>query len=258
MDIMKHGEETAEEIEAAFVGVNNGVAALSECRRTRPTLISGTGRSGTTALARCFLNSDDVKFVTQDETDGSNLEVAELNKALAAHDKVAWAEFIRKSSEEVAHDFVFKNPRFEIHALREDSDDFSEVLRDCNVIVMTRDPFLVATREWSIHARRNAEEKGRTFGDHVRKCCAVLGLSMKGAIELSKSMGVLLVSYEKLITQPQQVADEINVWFGRERLTKKAIPKSIMPNNPYYLERQTLGWMRQMKDMKERRARGER
>jgi len=251
MDIMKHGEETAEEIEAAFVGVNNGVSMISKFRRRQPTVICGTGRSGTTALARCFLNSDDVKFVTQDETDGSNLEVIAMNKATVECDAEAWRAFKEEHAVDDS-EFVCKQPRFEEFIVKDE--DFKSVWTGANIIVMTRDPHLVATRQWSI----NMHQSGKTFTEHVASCFAIARRSIMCAAEMSELCGVLFVSYEKLITQPQQVADEVNAWFGRERLMKKAMAKSIMPNNPYYLERQTLGWMRQMKDMKERRARGER
>lgn len=241
--------ETSEEIEEAFVGVNCGVAAISEFRRDQPTLICGTGRSGTTALARCFLNSDDVDFVTEDETDGSNLETISIGHAARQGDAEAWHEFRNNNPKR----FVCKQPRFE-HFVQQ-HEELQNVWDGANIILMTRDPLLVAMRQWSISAEQCAAP---SFQAHALTCFNMSRKAVIDATAMSDRCGVLFVSYEKLITMPQKVADEINAWFAEERLTKKAMAQSIMPNNPYYLERQTLGWMRQMKDMKERRARGER
>jgi hypothetical protein len=240
--------ETVAEIEAAFVGVNDGVAVISACRIGKPTLICGTGRNGTTALSRCFLNSDGVDFVAEDLSDGSNLETTAMNLATKNHDREAWATF----REQHSSDFVCKQPRFE-HFASEDS-DFASVWNDANIIVMTRDPLNMALRQWSI----NGANLEKTLEEHVVSCFSVARKSVIEAQSLMKNCGVVFVSYEKLITIPQRVADALNEWFSEERLTKKAMAQSIMPNNPYYLERQTLGWMRQMKDMQERRKRGER
>ena len=223
---------TPEKVERAIVGINHGVTAMTEYRHGRPTLITGTGRSGTTALARCFLNSPGVEFVTSDESKGSTLEHP-LGKMINEREANGAAGALEDIERGVARDFVFKYPRFDFLTGQYD-DEFPNRLEGCNLIVMTRDPVLVAARECTISSKLS-------FSTHWKSCIHQSAVALRGIEKLTQSMGVLIVSYEKLITIPLLVADDINAWFGSEKLTKDGVNGSISPNNVHYLERQALG-----------------
>lgn len=231
-----HRPETDEQIAAACVGVNYGTFHISGYRQGNPTMICGLGRSGTTALATCYLRSSD-GFVTDDTSIGSNLEIVGMNAAISNRQADVLAAFREKTVEEYDPSFIFKNPAYEI--VMRSSPELRDAWHGANLILMCRDPLVVSMREASV-ARDDERCRTQHLMDAANRCAA----SMAGAIEASTTMGVTVVSYEKLIQFPQEIAGRLNTWMGEVRLNPSICEDAVVPNESTYIQRQTLGKMR--------------
>lgn len=230
-----HESELSDEVREQWVGYNIGVTPLSSYRADQPTMICGVGRGGTTALARCFARSPEVKFVTDDppQARGGNLEIVTINIAIGSGDGKSLEDFKSNTRENYAKNFFFKNPSFEIQRRMHVS--LHRAWSGANIIVMTRDPHAVAARELS------TQNDDRTVDEHVNSAAARCASSLAGAVECAADMGVLLVSYEKLITVTDDVVAQINAWTAFDFINAKVAKNVVNPNNDYYIRSVTLG-----------------
>ena len=231
----KPGQETEEEIEEAFIGITNGVMPLSPFRDA-PTMICGPGRGGTTAMATCFARSPNCRFVTDDDSRGANLEVVGMNRAISSGNHEVLRAFRERTEREYCPRFFFKNPGFEIHQRK--CPELLNVWSGANLIVMSRDPLCLTQRELSVTNDRR-ETKEHLYASANRTLS-----SYSGAVMCSEFMGVAVVSYEKLVVNPEEVARSLNEWMGIEVLVPSQVKRLVEPNNYEYIRRQTLGKMR--------------
>ena len=217
------------------IGINTGVLFLSNYRKGNPTLICGMGRGGTSAMAQCFVSSPNAKFVT-DNPNGANLEICHINKAISENDFLSLYEFRKKTSEEYADNFFCKIPCFE--QLGKHKPEFQKSWHNGNLIVMTRDAVALMLREMSLL------ETDYDAADELIKAQSRNQSSYLGAIECAKTMGVAMVSYEKLITSTSFVVKQMNDWFCEKILDTEKATDAIKPNNENYIRLQTDGILR--------------
>ncbi len=232
-------EVTEEEFLENHVGVTSGVIPLSPYRSQQPSMICGPGRGGTSALAGSFVKSGVCNFVATDLSDGGNYELKDINTMLI--DKVsggaAFKKFRQETQKNYAKDFMFKTPSYEM--IQRANPELTEAWSGANLIVMVRDPVCLAMREYSVEIDRKRNQER-----HVEAATRRVTSSIKAAYELSDRMGVVLVSYEKLMLATSEAFDSINSWLGKEFLIERNCIKFLVANNPSYLKRQTLGLAR--------------
>jgi hypothetical protein len=217
------------------LALNPGVLEVAAYRKDQPTLICGLGRSGTTALARCFAVSQNAHLVTTDTSAGSNLEVREMNEVLARGDADTLRRFRERTSLEYSPSFVFKNPLFEIHART-----FPSLITQwegANLILMVRDPLCVCLREDSIFGSSTNHRRLLDTLDMQQS-------SIRNVLSWADQVGVLMVSYEKLLIDPRRVVAGINHWTTFELLDPEGSAAAIVHDNPYYLRRQAIALAR--------------
>jgi len=98
---------------------------------------------------------------------------------------------------------------------------------------MGRDPLSIALREATL--------KDDCWPRCLEQCAARILSICKQAQICSEIMGVVLVSYEKLITCPKSVVQRLNEWYGWDHIDPDATDLAIEPNNYHYLSAQTRG-----------------
>jgi hypothetical protein len=212
------------------IGMNCGVVTLSK-RRAAPTIICGLGRSGTTCLTRCVVVSRNLHVVADEISLGSNLEANHLSKNVILRNDAASVEAFRRSTSKNYHkEFIVKIPDFEIRAKMHAS--IKNSWKGANLIVMTRDAAAVASREFSVGRTPTLKKVLQNTIDRSQA-------SMNSAVDVSSSMGVVLVSYEKLLTSTRQTLTALNAWFGFEAFDVIACERVVVANERNYLNRQS-------------------
>lgn len=209
---------------------NSGFAKLSDFRAGQPTMICGLGRSGTSALACWVARSGAARFVADEVSLGSTFEIAGINSAIQAREGVLLAKFRARTSAEYDPQFFFKSPMFETY--QRDDPSLSSAWAGANLIVMVRDVVATALREASV------DREGLELGEYLVHTARRVTVAVLGATELSVSMGVALVSYEKLLSSPAILAHDLNEWFGREIVSMNRWADCVEPNSRLYLLRQ--------------------
>jgi len=189
-------------------------------------------------MARCFSRSPNARFVTDDPAGatGGNLEIVGMNQAICGGQGTTLRKFRDRTSRDYAPDFIFKNPSFEM--VQRSHDALRSAWEGANLIVMTRDPLTVALRELSI------KNDNRAVTTHVTSAAARCHSSFNGAVECHQSMGVVMVSYEKLITRNLALPERLNEWFGKPVLDPEACVSVVTPNNEHYIRTITIGKVR--------------
>ena len=193
--------------------INSGVVPLSCYRRDQPLLICGPGRSGTTAMARCFLVSEHVRFVTDAIGDRSALEIAGMFPKNVREDPQRLARFRESVSRDYATDFVFKSPAMESELYS--STDVRAAWQGANLLIMSRCPVATALREFTVNPQYAALQTQL----HEAAIRAKSSITIAGV--LSETMGVVCVSYEKLLSSPEEVFLTLNEWFGKEVIPRR-------------------------------------
>ena len=213
------------------IGLNDGVLDLSPFRVGQPTLICGLGRGGTTAMARCFAVSANARVVTDDASPESTLEAHAVNRACREGNGEWLSRFRTRTSVEYDPEFVIKSPVFEVRSRAKPG--LREAWSGANLLIMSRDPVCLSLREASLGT------SGAKAGDFLIQSIQRLHTGLLSALEMAASMGVLIVSYEKLVVVPERVAGKVNAWWGRDVLCAKRCAECIRPNNPSYIARQS-------------------
>jgi hypothetical protein len=208
--------------------VNHGFLQLSDYRKDQPTVICGSGRSGTTAFALWVVNSGHFPFVADASDFYTTLEIHGLNEAVARGDHKLVAKFRNRTQANYSPSFFFKCPTFEVRAMK--SPFLADVWGEANMVLMMRDPVAVACREKSVaNPTRNFTKEV-----HVERAVQRLHATVNAAVHLSNAMGVALVSYEKMITNGSDIAAHFNEWVGVEGLLQTAWSRSVTPNASGY------------------------
>jgi len=210
---------------------NPGIVTLSDYRPNQPTLICGSGRSGTTAFATWIVNSGHFRFVADEASRDSTLEIKGINEAIARGDAAHLTAFRKKTAKGYAKNFFLKSPLFEIHA--EMKPPLKKSWAGANVIILMRDPVAVGSREKSVETPGFILSAHR----HVTEAANRLRASIASALKLSETMGVALISYEKMITNSEDIAASFNEWTGNPALTLNAWSQSVRPNSPGYFKK---------------------
>jgi len=233
-------EPTEKEVDENFVGYTDGFLALSSYRRGRPMCIAGSGRGGTTAMMRCFVDSPRVKTISDLIVEGCNLETYEFNQLRAAGHEAMLEWIIQK--QEYDKEFIVKSPVFEIMLSCSEETELS--WRGNNLLVVFRDPIAIAEREYLLKQQNPEKQKDPNQEEVLRRVIDYAHSSVVSCLTLQGSMGVAMVSYEKLVTSTSRVAAAINQWMGKPALDEMLVQKSVQPNNKFYLNRQTRSFIR--------------
>lgn len=207
--------------------VNPGIIDVSPFRPGQPTLVSGSGRSGTTAMARCFCSSPGVRFVATSVAYESNLEVEGMTPSEIRAEPEKLGRFRERVSCEYSPEFVWKCPL--LHAC-------SDILRDywagANIVLMVRCPVATARREISVAQVYRSDLR------HLEEAVERLRRLVKCASRASDCVGIVVVSYEKLLTSTQSVVGALNQWLGSDVLDYVRCEECVTANHEGYLNRQ--------------------
>jgi hypothetical protein len=221
--------------------LNHGFIQLSDYRKDQPTVICGSGRSGTTAFALWVVNSGHFPFVADASDIDSTLEIHGINQAIAQKNFEAVRQFRDRAQTNYSLSFFFKKPTFEHHATA--NTPLADAWNGANMVVMMRDPVAVACREKSVeHPARRV-----SAGTHLERAVQRQSATVRSSISLASRMGVALVSYEKMITNGDDIAEQFNKWVGANGLLQGEWGRSVTPNAP--------GYCRKLIEGKERDAR---
>ena len=158
-----------------------GLTVLSAADHSKPWLISGSGRSGTTALARLCA----ALGLTSLDNGHNTLEHQGMRVAHAERN-VEWVRAFRRGW---TAGCLVKTPGLGIVAGRDA--EMAEAL-DCNYLFSFRDVVVESFYDTIQHPDANVGEMMRTRAN-------MAALSVSSALVLSQSTGVIMVSYEKLI-----------------------------------------------------------
>lgn len=194
-------------------------------------MICGSGRSGTTALALWVVNSGHFPFVADASDVDSTLEITGINSAVQRRDDAALSKFRRNTQKEYSESFFCKAPTFELVAKQ--CPDVAAAWQGANLIVMARDPIAVGCREKSVELSTDRHP----VDVHLLRAVSRLHTTVIAATELSATMGVALVSYEKLVTNGSDVASQFNEWVGCDGLLPLLWGASVRPNATGYIRK---------------------
>jgi hypothetical protein len=165
-----------------------GIRVLSAADYTKPWLISGSGRSGTTALARVCAALG-LRLLS---THPVNAAYEPMVRAYASRD----LDEIRGIRKEWTAGCVIKMAGLGVTA---GNDPAWASALDCNYIFSSRD----AVAQTFYDQRQHPEAD---VGELLRNRTHMEELGVSSAILLSQSTGVIMVSYEKLIQPASNVA----------------------------------------------------
>ena len=163
--------------------IENGILFLSALNPERPTMVSGPGRSGTTAMARALAAGG---LAGQWESDSRNAELYAMQQAWERKDTAA----LKRLMESLAAASVTKVPNAVIWAV-----DRRDMLAqwDGNWIVTLRDPLCMAAHDGAPATLRLAWRMSAYLQ------------TVAAAQEVARTHGVALVSYEKLLSCPEAI-----------------------------------------------------
>lgn len=169
------------------------IEPLSAYRPNRPLLISGAGRSGTTAVMRAVARMLD--WTTYfDQTASRNAE-DELTPNLGDIGRLF--EIVKARRASCGARWVSKVPQLVLFAA--ESPGHSIMADWFNLIVVTRDPVTVAFREPALNVLTAAHQAERVI---------------RAALQLAPLTGVVVVPYERLLTDAQPTIRAIADWIG--------------------------------------------
>jgi hypothetical protein len=182
-------------------------------------MISGAGRSGTTALMRCMAAAGmkcDAKELLNANAEGN------LTEAFASDN----ASYIAARAAVFGHNHVAKVPMACVKAA------INPGLMDAwsgNWLIVMRDPVATASREISV---RSIARGAPHYMLAVRG--AESQQIINSAIQLSRFTGVAMVSYEKLLSGAATVMQDIASWLSIE-IDINAAVSEVVANDPRYI-----------------------
>lgn len=190
----------------------SGLLFLSPLKADRPTMVSGPGRSGTTAMARALAGGG---LVRQWADDSRNAEVLAMQQAWEKKD----ASSLRRLMESLPLRSVTKVPNACVWAV-----DRRELLNqwDGNWVVTVRDPLCMAAHDGQPAALRLAWR------------VAAYIQTIAAAQAISQTHGMVLVSYEKLVMEPAAILNPLAEALGLDAF---AMLKEINASDGRYFGR---------------------
>ncbi len=196
---------------------NPGVVVLTPFKEDKPTVVCGNGRSGTSAVMATIIAGGAKCVLSRNSANNESWDFAEALKC-----KDTLITFVEGVSREYSKEFVVKRPLFE---------GVRRLPWEGNLIGVFRDAVGVLGRELTCEPR--------IPGDIDK----VLSRQLNSAIHLkerSLNCGVALISYEKLLTAPEECLAALAEWAGFDLNVDKALT-AIEPNNALYREAQLQG-----------------
>lgn len=201
-----------------MLNLNTGIIQVSEFKTGWPTVVCGDGRGGTTSIVQAL------------GATGIAAEGWETPGGESREGQLAWTsepkalEFYRINTAKRLGDpeFVHKFPTAERIASQ---DGKKNSAWGGNYIIVTRDPIAGAVREASVN---EVDVIDRAI---VRSL--YIAASMSAAITLGRSSGVIVVSYEKLLTATTDVIQGVLTWMKKTG-DVEAGKRIVIPNNEIY------------------------
>lgn len=185
-----------------------------------PTMISGGGRCGTTAMMRAVAA---MGFPAYYSGDSVNAEEPSAVSAFFGSGE-GWAEWMAENEYRGSR-WATKIPAAVIRAAHRP--DLASIWAG-NWLIVVRDPVAAAVRDASLACRGVEQAVYSRTAEMLQVISAAFHLSRQG-------FGVFVVSYEKLCMNPSRTLADVAAWLGHAHPLLADAVDEIRPEDPRYL-----------------------